>query len=331
MIVSVNCGIWVFPDDTANALGPMFSGFLQTGAYNGLNGVYGLAGWKWLFIIDGIITIPIALLGFFLMPDLPTTTKPSIFYTQEQLNIAIARMEKAGRKPPSPFTWEKIKGFFTTWHIWVLVPLYVLNTEMIFWLKSFNTRAGHTVYTIGQINTYPLAIQAIQVVTTLMYAWWSDIVGARWPPMLFAGTWSMITCIVLAATPLYTHITRRWVFYYFTGVQNGLSGLILAWTNELCSSDSEKRSFVIGNSNMWAYVVQAWLPILIFPQVEQPRVLKGNITTAAINFGMMLFAMLTLYLSRRDQRKGAHAPDVPVDDTESTGKVALKRWTKRLM
>ena len=48
---------------TASALGPMFSGFLQTvsafitscaiiadyqvqGAYNGLNGVHGLAGWK---------------------------------------------------------------------------------------------------------------------------------------------------------------------------------------------------------------------------------------------------------------------------------------------
>lgn len=33
-------------------------------------------------------------------------------------------------------------------------------------LKSFNTRAGHQVYTVGQINTYPLGIQATQVVTS---------------------------------------------------------------------------------------------------------------------------------------------------------------------
>jgi ACS family pantothenate transporter-like MFS transporter len=46
----------------------MISGFLQAGAYSGLNGTYGLAGWRWLFIIDGIITIPIALLGFLIMP-----------------------------------------------------------------------------------------------------------------------------------------------------------------------------------------------------------------------------------------------------------------------
>ncbi|KAM5539259.1 hypothetical protein V8D89_007132 [Ganoderma adspersum] len=313
---------------TASALGPMFSGFLQTacltihllswtptlteqsqGAYNGLNGVRGLAGWKWLFIIDGIITIPIALLGFLIMPDLPSNTKPSIFYTQEQIDIGKRRMAEIGRKPPAAFTRKKIAGFFTTWHIYTLVPLYVLfnngggsSNSMIFWLKSFNT-PGHTVYTIGQINTYPLGIQAIQVVTTLVWAWWSDIVRARWPPMLLAGTWAMITNIVLASTPLYEHITRRWVFYYFTLVQGGLSGLILAWANELTGNDNEKRAFVVASCNMFAYVVQAWLPILIFPQVEQPRVFKGNVTTAGINFGMMCFAMLTLYLSKRDQRR----------------------------
>lgn len=61
-----------------------------------------------LFIIDGVITIPIALLGFLIMPDLPTTTKPSILYTQEQLDIAIKRMESVGRKPPQKFTKEKV-------------------------------------------------------------------------------------------------------------------------------------------------------------------------------------------------------------------------------
>ncbi|KAI1797076.1 MFS general substrate transporter [Ganoderma leucocontextum] len=339
-------GSWYKPDElgkracifhTASALGPMFSGFLQTGAYNGLNGVHGLAGWKWLFIIDGMITVPIALLGFAIMPDLPSNTKPSIFYTQEQIDIGKRRMAEIGRKPPAAFTRKKILGFFTTWHIYTLVPRRSLlkfnngggsSNSMIFW-HSFNT-PGHTVYTIGQINTYPLGIQAVQVVTTLIYAWWSDIVRARWPPMLLAGTWAIVTNIVLAATPVYEHITRRWVFYYFTLVQAGLSGLILAWANELTGHDNEKRAFVVASCNMFAYVVQAWLPILIFPQVEQPRVFKGNVATACINFCMMCFAMATLYLSKRDERKerklrASPVPSevseedyVPEDETEDT-------------
>ncbi|KAH9014762.1 MFS general substrate transporter [Lactarius pseudohatsudake] len=321
---------------TASAVGPMVSGFLQAGVYNGLNNRGGVAGWKWLFIIDGVITIPIALLGFIIMPDLPTTTKPSIFYTQEQLDIGIKRMESEGRKPPEKFTKAKVLSFFSTWHIYTLVPLYVLfnngnggATSMIFWLKSFN-KPGHIVYTIGQINTYPLGIYSLQIVTTLIYAWWSDAVVARWPPILVAGVWSIITYSVLAATPVYTHIARRWTFYYFTGCMGGLSGLIMAWVNELNSHDNEKRAFVVASCNMFAYVFQAWLPIVIFPQVQQPRVFVGNITTACINFSMIIAALTTLSFQRRDQRRAAISEtrtpgDVTDDGHESIKSIGTKR------
>jgi len=36
---------------------------------------------------------------------------------------------------------------------------------MIFWFKSFNT-PGHRVYSVGQINTYPLGTQAVQIITS---------------------------------------------------------------------------------------------------------------------------------------------------------------------
>ncbi|KAJ3784988.1 MFS general substrate transporter [Lentinula aff. detonsa] len=293
----------------ASAIGPMFSGFLQTAAYDGLNGVHGLAGWKWLFIIDGIITIPIALLGFLIMPDLPHNTKPSRWYTESQLETAKRRMEKVNRKAPSKFTKAKILGFFTTWHIYTLVPLYILfnngggpATSMIFWLKSFNTPTK-TVYTVAQINIYPLGQNVVQVISTLSWAWWSDAIGMRWPPIILSGTWSMIVCILLAVTPLYTNIARRWALYYMTTIPGGMSGLILAWANELTGEDSEKRSFVVASCNMWAYVMQAWLPIVLFPQVEQPQVRKGTIATACFNLGMMFFAFLTFLLQRRDDSR----------------------------
>lgn len=95
-------GSWYKPDElgkracifhASSALGAMFSGFLQTGAYDGLNNVYGLAGWKWLFIIDGIITVPIAVLGFLIMPDLPSNTPPSFIYSRADIDLAQRRME----------------------------------------------------------------------------------------------------------------------------------------------------------------------------------------------------------------------------------------------
>ncbi|KIY50682.1 MFS general substrate transporter [Fistulina hepatica ATCC 64428] len=267
----------------ASAIGPMFSGFLQTGAYDGLNGVGGLAGWQWLFIIDGIITIPIGILGFIVMPNLPHNTKPSYIYTEEQLALARKRMDEIGRRPATGvFTKEKIKSFFTTWHIWTLVP-------------------------------------------SLTWAWWSDAIQMRWPPMIVAAIWNMCICIALAATPVYTHIARRWALYYMTTVSFGLSGLILAWANELTGDD--KRSFVVASCNCLAYSVQAWLPILIVPQVDQPTVFVGNVTTAGIMVGLMFFALLTAYLERRDKLRKARGEDVDDGvevDVASSGKVDIK-------
>lgn len=117
----------------------MISGFLQAGAYNGLNGQYGLPGWKWLFIIDGVITVPIAILGFFIMPgmlphshrgtipyssrpDLPSTTTPSWLFNETDIQVARDRMASVGRSAPARFTKKKIAGFFRTWHLYLLVP-----------------------------------------------------------------------------------------------------------------------------------------------------------------------------------------------------------------
>lgn len=42
--------------------------------YDGLNGRAGLAGWKWLFIFDAMIPIPIAIYGYWATWNRPTNT-----------------------------------------------------------------------------------------------------------------------------------------------------------------------------------------------------------------------------------------------------------------
>ena len=42
---------------SAVSIAPIFSGFLQAGIYSSLNGHAGLAGWRWLFVINGYDTV----------------------------------------------------------------------------------------------------------------------------------------------------------------------------------------------------------------------------------------------------------------------------------
>lgn len=52
--------------------------------------IRGTSWYLFRFIVDGIITIPIALYGFLVFPDLPHTTKA--FYLSEEVSTFMATM-----------------------------------------------------------------------------------------------------------------------------------------------------------------------------------------------------------------------------------------------
>lgn len=70
----------------SGAAGTMFGGYIQSGVYATLNGRYGLAGWRWIFIVDAIITVvPVAIIGF-ILPDFPNNyPKKNFFLINENM------------------------------------------------------------------------------------------------------------------------------------------------------------------------------------------------------------------------------------------------------
>jgi MFS family permease len=51
---------------TGNILATAFAGLIAAGIFHGLGDVAGISGWRWLFILQGIVTFLIAIVGFFL-------------------------------------------------------------------------------------------------------------------------------------------------------------------------------------------------------------------------------------------------------------------------
>lgn len=108
----------------SSAAAQMFSGFLQAGIYNGMNGTDGLKGWRWLFIFDGIISLPIAVLGFWLIPDAPANSK--VFYLKEvDKEVAQIRMDRSGRSKARGNILQGVRKAVTHWPLWVFVVPYV--------------------------------------------------------------------------------------------------------------------------------------------------------------------------------------------------------------
>ncbi|GAB1519234.1 hypothetical protein RhiTH_002300 [Rhizoctonia solani] len=52
-----------------------FGGLIAAGILDGMQGKLGHAAWRWLFFIEGAVTMAVAILAIFILPDFPSTTK----------------------------------------------------------------------------------------------------------------------------------------------------------------------------------------------------------------------------------------------------------------
>jgi MFS family permease len=92
---------------TASLVSGAFGGLLAGGLIEGMEGLGGIRGWKWLFMIEGAATVLIAIGAYFVLPseslhsticgrpdasDYPTTTK---WLTEEEKILAVARLQVA--------------------------------------------------------------------------------------------------------------------------------------------------------------------------------------------------------------------------------------------
>ncbi|OJJ89426.1 putative MFS transporter Liz1/Seo1 [Aspergillus glaucus CBS 516.65] len=287
---------------TSSGIASMFSGYLMAGVYN-LEGRGGFRGWQWLFLIDGIISLPIAISGFFVLPDVPEISNPW-YLSEKEVALSQKRMELEGRKPREPYTKSKLKKIFTSWHIWLLTILYIAfnnaaaSSQPVF--QQYLKASKDPVYEVWQINAYPTTTNAVQVATTLIYAWTSDTIlkGRRWPPIIFGAIINIICYVSLAIWDIPTG--WHWACYILAGSGYGLSGLLMAWTHEICSEDNEERALVIGSMNEMAYVFQAWLPQVVWQQVDGPQYTKGFITSSILS-GILI---ITTFVIRGLERKG---------------------------
>ena len=76
---------------SGSLLSGAFSGLISAGITNGLDGAKGLRAWRWLFIIEGAITIVIAFAAYLVLPNFPRTTT---WLTENERELAIWRLNE---------------------------------------------------------------------------------------------------------------------------------------------------------------------------------------------------------------------------------------------
>ncbi|KAF5519185.1 Pantothenate transporter liz1 [Colletotrichum aenigma] len=317
---------------TASGLaGGMFGGFLQTAIYSSMNGLHGMQGWKWLFIISGIITLPVAIYGYFFFPDTPSTT--TAFYpSEEEIKLAQERVpiREEGEKI---LTWSFISRILHSWYFYGFCFLWILgNTSesqsnqslLNLYMQSHPTEH----YTVFQRNNYPTGVQAVGVVSTLLWATSTDIWGRRW----LSGYYVAFTAIANAAIILApTSTAAKFGAYYWAGSIYCIQATFFAWANDSMRNESPAlRACVIACMNAAGNCFQAWWPLIFFRADDAPEFRKGMIAMIAVGTAMMIWVTVLIFMDRRLSKKQIQVIEaVDADSHAEAGLSAVKNVDSR--
>ncbi|KAK4224464.1 major facilitator superfamily domain-containing protein [Podospora fimiseda] len=158
-----------------NLISNAFSALIGAGVLSNMDGVLGHAAWRWLFWIEGAITMAVALAAAVVLPDLPTNARG---FTEEELAVAQIRMtEDVGEAD----TDSKEQGVFDGLVMVVKdVKVYVLMFTFTAYVVglSFNAYFPTLTETLGFSYVPTLLMSAppwvVACIFSLYVAWDSD-------------------------------------------------------------------------------------------------------------------------------------------------------------
>lgn len=218
---------------SAASLAGAFSGLLAFGIEK-MEGIGGLEGWRWIFILEGIITVLVGFTLHWALPDSPATA--SFLDTHEKAFLERRLMQDAGTKAGhvnmhDGFQWHILRAALTEWKIYLAVIVYWGNSVCLY---GFTYSAPTIIKTLGyqtwqaQLMTVPIYV--LGAISTVFCSWLSDRKQIRWA--IIVGGYSLGACCFVALLsiphPRYPGLTYAFLFGIPAGVYPPLI-TILSW------------------------------------------------------------------------------------------------------
>lgn len=328
-------GSWYTPQElgkrsgifTASGLaGTMFGGFIQTGIHTSLDGVRNLAGWRWLFIIDGLITLPVAIYGFLLFPNTPKTCNAPYLSAAERA-LAISRVPDVAERSPLRFSFlRKVLShplFYAFVFLWILAgetESFSTNNLLGLYLQSHPTRD----YTVPQLNNYPTGVPAVGIISTLFFATLTDFLGGR---RYIVGYFIFVTGIITAALVLTFPYRTDVVMgsYYWAGSVYACQATFFAWANDALRGEEDMlRAVVIASMNVGSNAVNAWWTIVFYGAQYAPFFVRGMWAMIGTSIALGIWTSVVLWLVARHQKRKEHDGEVDSEMKKEEEHVTVK-------
>ncbi|CAM1505946.1 Fc.00g115830.m01.CDS01 [Cosmosporella sp. VM-42] len=298
---------------TMMSVADIISAFLAAALLK-LRGVEGYAGWRWLFLIEGLLTLVFGVLAFGLMPAGPTQTAnwfrgKTGWFTAREETIIVNRVIREdpskstmhNRQPITPkLLWQSLKDY----DLW---PLYILG--LVFQIPATPEQQYLTLSLKGlgfntiQSNLLTVPWTVLHMITMLILTYSAEIFGELTLTSLIGQIWMLPFLIYL--NTIDTATTSRWIIFAITTLLLGYPNahpIQVAW-NSRNSNSVRSRTVSAACYNMFVQT-GAIISSNIYRKDDAPQYKRGNRNLLAILcMNIVLYVLVKVYYVTRNKQR----------------------------
>jgi MFS family permease len=241
---------WYCRFEVQTRLSVFFSAASMAGAFSGLlafaiqnmDGVGGLGGWRWIFILEGIVTVAVGVTLPWTLPDSPETAS---FLTQAEKDFIQRRLRQdAGTadgqvNTSEGFKWRYLRAALGEWKLYFAVIIYWGNSICLYgFTYSAPTIILELGYTSAQAQLLTIPIYVVGVISTITFSVLADRHQKRWQFIVIPYSIALCGFIGLISIPhpKVPGLTYAFLFTIPGGVYPPLIGCLSWVANNLAPS-----------------------------------------------------------------------------------------------
>ncbi|KAI9761920.1 MAG: hypothetical protein M4579_000703 [Chaenotheca gracillima] len=283
---------------SAASLAGAFGGILAYGIAH-MDGVGGQRGWRWIFILEGLLTVVVSIGAYFFVHNYPATA--SFLSTEERTFITARLKADSDATQDEAFTWYNVSTALKDPKVWLYglgfhtmsLPLYTLSL----FLPTIITELG---YTAAQAQLLTVPPYAVATILTISVAVASERLRLRAVFIMASSTVAAIGYIMLLSSgkPSVSYVG---IFFAAGGIYPA-TALVLSWPANNVSGQTKRATanamqISIGN-------LGAVMGTQLYRPAWAPRFFVGHGMALAYLLGnIVVVGTLWIILRRENKRR----------------------------
>ncbi|KAF9891538.1 hypothetical protein FE257_004005 [Aspergillus nanangensis] len=267
------------------------------------------AGWRWIFILEGAITILVAIAAFFVLDEYPETSR---FLSDDYRDIIVGLIaQDREERHEEKITVRRIVQSLGDWKLWVFAIMYMLCVVTSYGMAYFmplilNEKMGYSG-ALSQLLTTPPYFYAVLLAVGL--AWLSDRQRIRSP---FIAFFALNVIVGMAVTRWGPNTGSQYFGLFLTLGGSLVNGPMIIVFGQNNAQTRSARSVSSGLQLSFG-AVGGIIGSTVFRSQDAPTYTPGSIVVMCCAFTIICLSGLLAWSLHRENRL---AKDTGSDDGE---------------